>query len=229
MFRRARDIYRFLLKSTHSNSVTIRHYLMSSMLTPSHRFKTFQDKGWILPDPNLFCTFSLFFLQEPSESVVVPHNYSCELLPEQTDPEEVDSKAGYWEGDDGMMGTGSKPKMVGIRRKSSGCSWVQDIQAFPELVLEQTADSGCSSTFRRLKFILRSPISTTEGTASPFWDHSWTLTVYHLHYHTYLILSSDGWCHKLTGGRIISQYLRHFLATGVPTMEDKNERIIENI
>ena len=37
MFRRARDIYSFLLKSTHSNSVTIRHYLMSSMLTPSHR------------------------------------------------------------------------------------------------------------------------------------------------------------------------------------------------
>jgi len=31
-------------------------------------------------------------LEEPSESVVVPHNYSCELLPEQTDPEEVDSK-----------------------------------------------------------------------------------------------------------------------------------------
>lgn len=119
MFRRARDIYSFLLKSTHSNSVTIRHYLMSSMLTPSHRFKTFQDKGWLLPDPNLFCICSFFFLQEPSESVVVPHNYSCELLPEQTDPEEVDSKAGYGKG---MMGTGSKHKMVGIRRKSSGCS-----------------------------------------------------------------------------------------------------------
>lgn len=86
MFRRARDIYSFLLKSTHSNSVTIRHYLMSSMLTPS------------LPDPNLFCICSFFFLQEPSESVVVPHNYSCELLPEQTDPEEVDSKAGYGKG-----------------------------------------------------------------------------------------------------------------------------------
>ena len=31
----------------------------------------------------------------------MPHNYSCELLPEQTDPEEVDSKAGYGKG---MMG-----------------------------------------------------------------------------------------------------------------------------
>lgn len=78
-----------------------------------------QTKDGFFPNKKLFCICSFFFLQEPSESVVVPHNYSCELLPEQTDPEEVDSKAGYGKG---MMGTGSKHKMVGIRRKSSGCS-----------------------------------------------------------------------------------------------------------
>ena len=36
---------------------------------------------------------------------MVPHNYSCELLPsEQTDPEEVSSKAGNGERDGQIMG-----------------------------------------------------------------------------------------------------------------------------